>query len=293
MVESSSSNPLVRAYAAKDAEGNLTVFIVNNSPKASITADINILDFLTGSNGRSWVAEPAGSKIPGGINIQDKGDISINGVVHPDPLTVAALPSKSFASSNAFTVKLPASCMMLLNIPAAVNHYAYDETATFQKGEAGENGKAAEKGKLPATVISGVASGSYADTFASDNVYEAITEVETSEKPSNRYSLLDYTWMIDIGSGGSPVLMVEAYHNLNSEGDDFVFAYSTDNVNFTDVITITKTSDDNSTQSAVLPKDLRGTVYIRVIDTDRTQGNRSLGTVFVDALYIQTISGEN
>ncbi len=294
MVEASSSNPLVRVYAAKDTEGNLTVFIVNNSHNASITADINISGFLTGSEGRSWVAEPAGSIIPGGVNIQDKGDISINGVVHPDPLMVSAMPSKSFALSDAFTVKLPASCMMLLNIPAApVNHYVYDETATLQRGKAGQNGKAAEKGKLPATVISGAASGSYADTFASDNVYEAITEVETCQKLFNRYSLLDYTWKIDIGSGGSPVLMVEAYHNLNSEGDDFVFAYSTDNVNFTDVITITKTSDDNSTQSAVLPKDLRGTVYIRVIDTDRTQGNRSLGTVFVDALYIQTISGEN
>ena len=294
MVEASSSNPLVRAYAAKDAEGNLTVFIVNNSPKTSITADINILGFLTGSEGRSWVAEPAGSKIPGGVNIQDKGDISINGVVHPDPLTISALPSKSFASSNAFTVTLPASCMMLLNIPVApVNHYAYGETATFQRGKVGQKGKAAEKGKLPATVISGVASGSYADTFASDNVYEAITEVETREKLFDRYSLLDYTWTIDIGSGGSPVLMVEAYHNPNSEGDDFVFAYSTDNVNFTDVITVTKTSDDNSTQSAVLPNDLTGTVYIRVTDTDRTQGNKSLDTVFIDALYIQTVSGHN
>ncbi len=119
MVEATSSNaPLVRAYAAKDTDSNLTVFIVNNSPTAEFTADINVSGFLAGTGGQCWVTEPAGSMVTGGVNIQDKNDISINGVVHPNPLTANALPSQSFASSNAFTVTLPASGMMLLKIPA-------------------------------------------------------------------------------------------------------------------------------------------------------------------------------
>jgi hypothetical protein len=119
MVTASNSNSLVRAYAAKDANDNLTLFIVNNSPTATLTANISIAGFLAGSGGQRWLLEPAGSIISGGINIQDKGDISINGVVHPDPFTASfSLPSQPFTSGNTFTVSLPASCMLLLKIPA-------------------------------------------------------------------------------------------------------------------------------------------------------------------------------
>jgi len=141
------------------------------------------------------------------------------------------------------------------------------------------------------TTVSGTVSGSYSSTTAGDNDYEAITEVESGGKPSNRHSLLNHTWTVNIGSGGSPVLYVEAYHTANSEGDDFAFAYSSDNVNFTPAITVSKTSDDNNAQAAALPGGLTGTVYIRVTDTDRTQGNKSLDTVYVDKLYIVTSPG--
>jgi len=141
------------------------------------------------------------------------------------------------------------------------------------------------------TTVAGNISGSYANTTSGDNVYETITEVESGGKPSKRHSLLNHTWTVDIGSGGSPVLYVEAYHTANGEGDDFAFAYSSDNLNFTTAITVSKTSDDNIAQIAALPGGLTGTVYIRVTDTDRTQGNKSLDTVYVDELYIETSAG--
>ncbi len=117
MVTASSSHSLVRAYAAEDADGNMTLFIVNNSPTADLTADINIAGFLAGAGGQEWLVEPAGSLISGGVNIQDSSDISINGVVHPDPMAVSSLPSQAITVGNSFTVTLPASCMMLLKIP--------------------------------------------------------------------------------------------------------------------------------------------------------------------------------
>jgi hypothetical protein len=118
MVTASSSHSLVRAYASIDANDDLTVFIVNNSPTDELTADITISGFPAGAGGQCWLVEPAGSLIAGGVNIQDMDNISINGVVHPDPLTAPAWPSQSFTSGNAFTVTLPASCMMLLKIAA-------------------------------------------------------------------------------------------------------------------------------------------------------------------------------
>ena len=119
MVTASSSNSLVRAYAAKDANGNLTIFIVNNSPTATFDGADSILPVLTaGTGGQQWLVEPAGTIISGGINIQDKGDISINGTVHPDPLTVLLpCPHSHLPPAIHFTVTLPASCMMLLKVP--------------------------------------------------------------------------------------------------------------------------------------------------------------------------------
>ncbi|BCX49009.1 peptidase M11 [Haloferula helveola] len=141
------------------------------------------------------------------------------------------------------------------------------------------------------TMISGsIVSGSYSSTLSSDNSYEQLQETETNGKPSKRYSYLEHRWTFDLGSGGSQVdLSVEAHHSANSEGDDFVFAYSTDGVNFTDVLTVTKTADDNTPQLVSLPPGLSGQVTIRVRDTDQTQGNRTLDSLFVDALGIEVL----
>ncbi|MCD6415444.1 MAG: cadherin-like domain-containing protein, partial [Planctomycetes bacterium] len=136
--------------------------------------------------------------------------------------------------------------------------------------------------------VSGAVSGSYTDTQATDDTYESITEVESGGKPADRHSYLEHKWTIDV-TGGDPVTFyVEAYHTANSENDDFVFAYSTDNVNYTDMVTVVKTSDDDSYQNFSLPNGTSGAVYIRVVDTDQTKGNRSLDTVYVDHMYIES-----
>ena len=76
------------------------------------------------------------------------------------------------------------------------------------------------------TVYGTVTSGDYTDTWASDDTYEAIQEETTTGKPSNRVSRLEHKWTFDV-SGTSPVFYVEACHTANSEGDDFLFSYST------------------------------------------------------------------
>ncbi len=131
-------------------------------------------------------------------------------------------------------------------------------------------------------------SGSYTDTHASDNSYETLTEVQSGGKPNSRYSYLEHEWTINVAGGSSVIFYVEAHKTANSEGDDFVFAYSTDNANFTDMLTVTKTVDDNIAQSYVLPASVHGTVYIRVVDTDHSSGNRNSDSLFVDEMYIRS-----
>jgi hypothetical protein len=135
--------------------------------------------------------------------------------------------------------------------------------------------------------VKGTIGGSYIDTQDSDDIYETITERESGGKPSNRYSTLEHKWTISVVGGDTVTFYVEAHETESQDGDDFVFAYSTDDSSYTDMITVTKISDDNTAQSYVLPASTSGTFYIRVIDTDSTQGNRSPDTISIDHMYIK------
>jgi hypothetical protein len=60
------------------------------------------------------------------------------------------------------------------------------------------------------------------------------------------------------------------------------------------LLTLVETSDDGIFQSAPLPPATRGTVYIRVVDTDRTPGNRVMDSVYIDHMFIrsETLPGD-
>ena len=76
------------------------------------------------------------------------------------------------------------------------------------------------------------------------------------------------------------------YRILN---DDFLFEYSTDGSDWPDILTVNDTTERVYTAS--LPSSLSGTVYVRVVDTDRTRGNRALDTIYIDEMYILSNSG--
>ncbi|MBT8062987.1 MAG: fibronectin type III domain-containing protein [Gammaproteobacteria bacterium] len=83
-------------------------------------------------------------------------------------------------------------------------------------------------------------------------------------------------------------LYTNAWSSGSTDGDEFVFAWSSDNASFSDLLTVSST-DPANVQSASVPAS--GTIYIRVRDTDRGQGNRELNTVFVDQLFIRSENG--
>ncbi len=108
----------------------------------------------------------------------------------------------------------------------------------------------------------------------------------------NRPSMMDHEWTFDVGDGGTSLTFhVEAYHDFNSEGDDFDFYYSTDGSNYNYMLTVSKTSDDNTVQSYSLPSDTAGTVYIYVKDADRTESNGNADSLYVDYMSIEVTKG--
>ena len=140
--------------------------------------------------------------------------------------------------------------------------------------------------------VSGTVTGNYTLTHTSDNVYESIQEdAITTGKPDNRKSYLEHKWTIDVGSAikADVTFFVEAYHTQNDENDDFVFTYSTDDLTYHDMLTITKTPDDDTYQTCKLPQTTGGTVYIRVQDTDRTPGSTLTDAIYIDHMFIRSL----
>jgi len=63
------------------------------------------------------------------------------------------------------------------------------------------------------------------------------------------------------------------------------------NGTYVDMVTVIKTSDDNTTQAFEMPSGTSGTVYVRVIDTDRTEGNSTHDTLYIDQMYFHSLIG--
>ncbi len=125
--------------------------------------------------------------------------------------------------------------------------------------------------------------------IASYDYHWGIDDVRIS---GDKQSMLVHTWEFNIGDGGTGLeFQVEAYHNSNSDGDDFAFYYSTDNSSFTQMLTVTKTSDDNTIQTYSLPSDLTGTVYVKVEDTNRDPSNGNSDSVYIDYMAIKVTKG--
>ncbi|MFT5150272.1 MAG: hypothetical protein ACI841_000253 [Planctomycetota bacterium] len=204
-----------------------------------------------------------------------------------DGISFSLLATLAAGTTSYFDTGLASSTTYWYRVRAvnSVGSSAYsnaDSDTTLSPGasDASANGEVSIDGS--------VRSGSYLDTKAADGSYEEIREDRTGGPPSNRVSFMEHRWTFDVASGSSIDLQVRAHHSSNPEGDDFVFAWSTDGTTFTDVLTVTKTADDDVSQVASLPATVSGTVWIRAMDTDRMTGNGQQDTLFVDSIIIRT-----
>ncbi|HUW84801.1 MAG TPA: Calx-beta domain-containing protein [Phycisphaerae bacterium] len=136
------------------------------------------------------------------------------------------------------------------------------------------------------TTVNGTVIGSYVDTQASDDVYESITEVRVGNKVKG-YSALEHEWTINVTGGDYVTFHVEAYQTASVDGDNFLFQYY-DGQDWVTMVTVTKTSDDDTAQSFAMPSSTSGSTSIRVIDTDHSQGNQDMDTLHVDHMFIRS-----
>lgn len=134
----------------------------------------------------------------------------------------------------------------------------------------------------------GSVSGSFVDTHANGGAVQSIRERVSGGKKRSRYSYLSHTWQFSVVPGSPVTLYANAWSSGSGDGDNFVFAWSSNNSSFTNLFTVSSQNSSN-VQSSVIPAS--GTVYIRVTDTNRTARNTNLDTIYIDQLYIRSDNG--
>ncbi len=125
----------LRSWAAKDKNGNLNLYLVNNNAVAPCEVSVQVAGFPSGSEGKTWTMLPEGKTLDGDDEpILQRREISINGVIRPDPTTLPG-DGKPLTVGNTFKVNMPACSMMMVRVPKGTGP-ALDASAVAEKPKA-------------------------------------------------------------------------------------------------------------------------------------------------------------
>lgn len=132
--------------------------------------------------------------------------------------------------------------------------------------------------------VSGTVIGSYTNTHLSDDDYQSLIEVAYTGHPRKSYSFLEHKWNFNVTGGNNMTFNLEVFRPANSDGDDFIFEYSTDDVTYLPLVTVASSLEQIYTHA--MP-DITGTIYVRVTDSDRSWDNSSYDAIYIDQIYFE------
>jgi len=274
---STSQNPSHEYTAAGTYTVELTV---TNSAGSDTETKLDYITVTEPTNPpvAAFSGSPTSGEAPLTVNFTDEstsGPTSWSWTFGDGGTSTAQNPSYEYAAAGTYTVEL-----------TVTNAYGSDtETKTdyITVTEPGQTTRVYANADIPVT---GNVTGSYSNTTASDDSDETITEVAYTGHPRKTYSYLEHKWTFAVPSNsGDVTFYLEAARDNNSDGDDFTFAYSMDDVTYNNMVTVASATDQ--TYSASLPAGTSGTVYVRVVDTQRNWDGTSNDPVHIDYMYIE------
>ncbi|MDX1776711.1 MAG: fibronectin type III domain-containing protein, partial [Desulfobulbales bacterium] len=137
--------------------------------------------------------------------------------------------------------------------------------------------------------IDGTVTGSFEDTYTSsgNTARQSIQEVTLNGSPRKRFSYLEHKWIFQVEPGAAVTLFANTWASVLPENEMFVFSYSTDDITYTDMFMVTGDSDNDTYYMHNLPDNLSGTLYVRVVDTNRTPGVYNENFIYIDELFVR------
>jgi PKD repeat protein len=188
--------------------------------------------------------------------------------------STAQNPSHVYADLGTYTVTLTATNAYGSDGETKVDYIAVADQPPFEQVFA-----------LSDIPVLGTVTGNYTNTYVSDNSYEVITEVASTNHPVKVTSNLQHKWNFSVGGGTGVTFYLEAYRPDNGDGDDFAFEYSTDDATYLPLVTVASSTEQ--VYSVALPDALTGTVYVRVTDDNRSWDLTSMDPIYIDQMYIE------
>lgn len=137
------------------------------------------------------------------------------------------------------------------------------------------------------TLVEGMrVAGDYRATWsAGDGVVEVIQEAISGNNKNIVRSSLEHIWQFDVTGGDTVTMHLAATAQLETGSpDQFVFAYSTDGVSYTNIVTVAGAVEGDYS----LPNAISGVLYIRVSDTNSDKLDSTVDSVSVDCINIRS-----
>lgn len=291
--------------AVLEADGTVTytpAANVNGADSFTYTASDGVLDSITATVSITVnavddppvaVDDSASTRVATAVTIDVlANDSDVEGLLDPASVTVTTAPSDGTTSVGADG--------SITYTPGAA--FSGSDTFDYQVCDGGgacasatvtvtvSNAVVEQFAQSETTSLGAVLSGTFAATTDADGVTEVLTEQHSGGPRASRASWLDHRWTLQVVNGEAMHLDVVASRSANGEGDDFAFELSRDGgASWQRVLTVA-TGGTPTLHTGELPPATRGTVLVRVVDTDRTAGNSGIDAVTVDRLVIRTVN---
>jgi hypothetical protein len=132
------------------------------------------------------------------------------------------------------------------------------------------------------TLMGSVVAGDLSSLWVDDDIYLQIREESWAGGKRTR---LEHHWTFQLSGSGAVTFFVQAHHTGT---ENFQFSYSTNGGStWVNMVTITKTVDNDTYQTYAMPNNLTGTVLVRVVDLDRSNNEPIIDSIYVDDMFIR------
>jgi len=261
-----------------DYAGAFTATLTVVSETGLVDRSEMVIDVINQPPFAQGTIDSAGGELPLSVNVSDGGSYDVDGTIASllwdfgNGFTSAnTTASHSYQQAGEYLVTLTATDNLGAQTTAVIGTIVVTAPAFVDSVASSE------------TSIAGSVNGDYTRTHITDGNTQVIRESESGGKPSNRYSYAEHEWQVNVPQGES---RIEVWGSQTASVDNDRFIASWFIGNQSGVIGEFGTTGAALNVAGIAQSG--GQLTIKVADSDRTRGSRSLDSVFIDSIVVVT-----